>query len=144
MRGRACVDWIFHLVELVKGEVVRAAKKDPVSTLQRGFLDPRSFIARDGREFLAGEDMSVRRHEVFERSGGFCEEPGCNRQIDEFLPAEHPNSLHVHHLKFRSKGGAENLPNLQASCKRCHDRHHAKRNPRFSGSKNFSESLGDA
>src|SRR2546430_1768017 len=71
----------------------RAAKRDPLETENRHFLDPRSFISNDGREFLAGEDMSVRRHEVFERSGGFCEEPGCNRQIDEFLPAEHPNAL---------------------------------------------------
>jgi 5-methylcytosine-specific restriction endonuclease McrA len=50
----------------------------------------------------------------------------------------------VHHIKFRSKGGAENMSNLQAACTRCHHRHHANRNPQFSGSKKFTESLGDA
>jgi 5-methylcytosine-specific restriction endonuclease McrA len=100
--------------------------------MNRCFLDPGSFMARDGREFLAGEDMSVRRHEVFERSGGFCEEPGCNRPIFEDLPMEHPNALHVHHLKFRSKGGAENMTNLQAACTRCHKKHHKERDTRWS------------
>lgn len=113
----------------------RAAKKDPLATIGRAFLDPRSFVARDGREFRYGEDMSVRRHEVFERSGGFCEEPGCSRQIYEDLPSEHPNSCHVHHIKHRSKGGAENMNNLAANCKRCHAKHHADRNPQFSGSR---------
>lgn len=113
----------------------RAAKKDPLTTMNRCFLDPRSFISRDGREFLFGEDMSVRRHEVFERSGGFCEEPGCNREIFEDLPVKHPNAFHCHHLKFRSKGGAENITNLQAACTRCHEKHHSDRNPQFRGSK---------
>jgi hypothetical protein len=118
----------------------RAAKRDPLGTMRRNFLDPRSFMSRDGREFLYGEDASLRRHEVFERSGGFCEEPGCNREIDEHLPSAHPNSFHCHHVKHRSKGGAENLNNLQAACKRCHDRHHADRSPQWSK----RGSLGDA
>ncbi len=113
----------------------RAAKKDPLATMSRGFLDPRSFISKDGREFLAGEDMSVRRHEVFERCGGFCEEPGCSREIHEDLPSEHPNALHVHHIRHRSKGGAENFSNLQAACTRCHKKHHSDRTPQFRGSK---------
>lgn len=103
----------------------RQAKIDPLATQQRCFLDPRSFISRDGREFLAGEDMSVRRHEVFERSGGFCEEPGCNRNIAE-------ETMHTHHIKHRSKGGAENLDNLEALCGRCHKKEHADRNPQWS------------
>ena len=111
----------------------RAAKKDPLATIGRGFLDPRSFVSRDGRQFLYGEDMSVRRHEVFERSGGFCEEPGCNRQIYEELPHEHPNALHVHHIKPRSKGGAEDMANLQAACTRCHKKHHSDQELRWSG-----------
>jgi HNH endonuclease len=110
----------------------RAAKRDPLETVQRAFLDPRSFVSNDGREFLFGEDMSVRRHEVFERSGGFCEEPGCNREINEYLPTEHPNALHVHHIKHRSKGGAENMSNLQAACTRCHKKFHADRDTRWS------------
>lgn len=109
----------------------RAAKRDALATQLRCFLDPRSFMSRDGREFLYGEDMSLRRHDVWERCGGFCEEPGCNREISDELPTEHPNALHVHHVKHRSKGGADNMNNLQAACTRCHKKHHADRNPRF-------------
>lgn len=106
----------------------RAAKRDPFATLTRAFLDPRSFVSRDGRQFLYGEDVSVRRHEVWERCGGFCEEPGCNRCISE-------ETMHMHHIKHRSKGGDESMNNLQAACTRCHKRHHADRNPQFSGSR---------
>lgn len=103
----------------------RQAKVDPLATQQRYFLDPRSFISRDGRNFLAGEDVSVRRHEAWERCGGFCEEPGCNRCIDE-------ETCHMHHVKPRSKGGDESLNNLQILCGRCHKRKHADRNPQWS------------
>lgn len=115
----------------------RAAKVDPMATLKRAFLDPRSFISRDGRQFLYGEDTSVRRHEVWERCGGFCEVPGCRRAISE-------ESMHMHHDKERSKGGDESMGNLVASCWPCHKRIHGNRNPQFRGSKNFGESLGDA
>lgn len=98
----------------------RSAKVDALNTRERGFLDPRSFISRDGREFLAGEDVSVRRHEVFIRSGGFCERNGCNRCITE-------ETFEMHHKKPRSKGGAENANNLLALCGRCHKFFHRKR-----------------
>lgn len=113
----------------------RAARRDELSTQQRGFLDPRSFISRDGREFLAGEDMSVRRHEVWLRCDGFCERMGCNRCI---ITEE---TMHTHHVKHRSKGGAENLNSLEALCGRCHKREHAGREPQWSGT---HETLGDA
>lgn len=107
----------------------RGHKKDPLSTLTRCYLDPRSFITRSGEEILYGEDMSVRRHDVYLRSDGFCEE--CGKPIDELLPSEHPKSCHVHHVKERGNFGSDNMDNLVACCKRCHDRHHAKRNPQF-------------
>ena len=102
----------------------RAAKRDPLETENRHFLDPRSFISNDGREFLAGEDMSVRRHEVWERCGGFCERMGCNRGISE-------ETMHTHHVKPRGKGGAENLNNLEALCGRCHKFMHRNREPQW-------------
>jgi 5-methylcytosine-specific restriction endonuclease McrA len=116
---------------------MRAAKKDPLATMSRGFLDPRSFMSKDGRQFLYGEDTSVRRHEVWERCGGFCEMNGCNRIITE-------ESMHMHHDRERSKGGDESMGNLVAACWPCHKRVHGNRNPQFRGSKNFQESLGDA
>jgi 5-methylcytosine-specific restriction endonuclease McrA len=109
----------------------RGAKKDDLSTAMRNFLDPKSFVSKDGREFLAGEDMSVRRHYVWERCEGFCEAPGCNRNISE-------ETMHCHHMKPRSRGGAENLNNLQALCSRCHKRKHPEKQLRW------GETLADA
>ena len=103
----------------------RAARKDPLATLGRAFLDPRSFMSRDGREFRYGEDMSVRRHEIWERTGGFCERMGCNRNISE-------ETFHVHHKRHRSKGGAENMDNLEGLCGRCHKKEHSNREPKWS------------
>lgn len=98
----------------------RSAKVDALNTRERGFLDPRSFISRDGREFLAGEDATARRHEIFVRSRGFCERTGCNRCIME-------ETFHLHHRKSRAHGGAENTTNLLALCLRCHNFFHRKR-----------------
>jgi 5-methylcytosine-specific restriction endonuclease McrA len=102
----------------------RSAKRDPLGTIERCFLDPRSFISRDGREFLYGEDTSVRRNEIWERSGGFCEEPGCNRCIDE-------ETMEMHHIRHKSKSGDDSKANLRACCRRCHRKHHSDREPRF-------------
>lgn len=106
----------------------RAQKIDPLETQQRCFLDPRSFVSRGGEEFLAGEDMSVRRHMVWERTGGFCERAGCNRCISE-------ETFHMHHVKPRGKGGSEAMANLLGLCGRCHKFMHRDREPQFSGSK---------
>lgn len=102
----------------------RSAKRDPLGTISKCYLDPRSFVSRDGREFLYGEDTSVRRHMVWERCGGFCERQDCNRCISE-------ETFHMHHKKPRSKGGAENLDNLEALCTRCHKFMHRDRDLRW-------------
>lgn len=106
----------------------RFAKRDELGTQQRCFLDPRSFVSKGGEEFLAGEDMSVRRHDVWERSGGFCERPGCNRNIDE-------ETFECHHRKTRGQGGSDNMSNLWALCKRCHKFFHRNREPQFGASR---------
>ena len=106
----------------------RGQKLDPLETQQRGFLDPRSFVSKGGEEFLAGEDMSVRRHLVWERCGGFCERPGCNRCISE-------ETFHTHHKKTRGKGGSDNMSNLMALCGRCHKFMHREREPQFGASR---------
>jgi 5-methylcytosine-specific restriction endonuclease McrA len=104
--------------------VPRGQKRDPMKTLTRAYLDERSFVSRSGGEFLYGEDVSVRRHEVWERSGGFCEEPGCNRCIDE-------ETFEMHHIKHKSKSGSDDKSNLRACCRRCHRKHHKDRETRF-------------
>lgn len=106
----------------------RFAKRDELETRQRCFLDPRSFVSRGGEDFLFGEDMSVRRHEAFERSDGFCDRAGCNRPISE-------ESFHLHHKKTRGKGGSDNLSDLMALCMRCHKFFHREREPQFGASR---------
>ena len=99
---------------------MRGAKRDEIETVKRAYLDPRSFAAKDGREFLMGEDWLVRRHEAWERSGGFCEEPGCNRCLSE-------ETGEPHHEKFRSKGGDDSLANIRFVCRRCHRSKHPEK-----------------
>lgn len=106
----------------------RFARRDELETRQRGYLDPRSFISRGEEEFLYGEDVSVRRHELWERCDGYCERAGCNRNISE-------ETFHMHHVKTKGKGGSDNLSNLMALCTRCHKFYHRDREPQFSGSK---------
>lgn len=51
---------------------------------------------------------------VFMRAGGRCEagvsEAGCNSRVE-----------HLHHRKFRSRGGGHTPQNLVGVCHRCHD-----------------------
>jgi len=46
--------------------------------------------------------------EVQERSGGMCE--GCGRWIGTITPSN------VHHIKYRSQGGKDNIENLICLC----------------------------
>jgi hypothetical protein len=51
-------------------------KRDRQATEARKFLDPRSYVARDGRELLLGIgnlDWIRRKKELWERAGGRCE-----------------------------------------------------------------------
>jgi hypothetical protein len=102
---------------------------DPEATQQYGFLDTggpggscRSYVRPDGRIHLFGADMSLQRHLVWERTGGFCEaklESGqdCNRTIYE-------ETMHLHHEKRRSRGGDDSMGNLKGICEPCHRKLH--------------------
>jgi 5-methylcytosine-specific restriction endonuclease McrA len=107
-------------------------KCDREKTAAQKFADPRSWCHRDGREFLFGQDMSNRRHEVWLRSKGFCEMPirgvlggycNCNISWETF---------ELHHRTSRANGGDEAMENLVASCRRCHVHHH-NRSPQMRG-----------
>jgi len=50
-------------------------------------------------------------------------------------PERRVETMHTHHVKPRSKGGAENLNNLETLCGRCHKRKHADRETRFGESR---------
>jgi hypothetical protein len=59
---------------------MRGFKRIKVATDLRGFLDKRSHegMAKDGtlHDVLYGEDVTIRRHEVFDRDGGICRKTG--------------------------------------------------------------------
>lgn len=53
------------------------------------------------------------QQEIFDRDDGTCLFCGTNQ------------NLHVHHIKFRSQGGGDELTNLCLLCVKCHrDRAH--------------------
>lgn len=57
--------------------------------------------------------MSRKRREVLKRAGCRCEVPGCRSRCN----------LHVHHVVFRSHGGADELENYCVTCAAHHLRH---------------------
>jgi len=38
----------------------------------------------------------------------------------------HIADLEIHHIRFKSQGGGDNLDNLICLCRRCHDKVHSK------------------
>jgi 5-methylcytosine-specific restriction endonuclease McrA len=47
----------------------------------------------------------------------------------DFIPCEvcGGRSVDVHHIRYRSRGGDDDIHNLAALCRRCHDLCHAER-----------------
>jgi hypothetical protein len=94
-------------------------KADRQATLDRHFLDYRSFITPDSREILYDDDWKARVEELRVRCEGHCEH--INRWDDGDwercpLPAQDP-----HHVIRRSVKRDDRLSNLQALCRYHHD-----------------------
>jgi hypothetical protein len=94
-------------------------KKNVRATLEARFDDERSFVFKDGREFLAGLDWKNRVTELEVRSAGKCEmtkilgKPhveGC------FGRAQEP-----HHIIRRSVARDDRMLNLAGLSHACHD-----------------------
>jgi len=77
--------------------------------------DRRSYIRRDGAEFLFGSDKKKRYRDVWERDGRRCVDCGL------LLPFE---AMHPHHRLERSKGGDDSLANLETLCSADHRQKH--------------------
>jgi hypothetical protein len=79
-------------------------------------LDPGEALAVMADHFIAvwkelwkRRRVPKRRREVLARTGGLCARPGCGNPGD-----------HVHHLTYRSRGGAAVAENEIGLCHRCH------------------------
>lgn len=91
---------------------------DLAATRERCFLDKKSKVMRDGREWLMGKDWKARKMELHKRSNGRCERPsilgkacvhGC------YGCAEEP-----HHIIKRSVARDDRLSNLAGLSHACH------------------------
>ena len=102
---------------------------DREATALAGFVDPRSYVkrAKDGemQSYRFGDDMTILRRRVFERSRGYCEMPisgytngiRCQRNIDwETMELDHNPSL--------AQGGDDSEEGTRAICRRCHVARH--------------------
>lgn len=126
---------------LGRAKTVRVrANRDIAATVARGFLDPRSYVAADGREILYDQDWQLRVKEVFERDGYMCHwkietvEPSREsfdgvamyRSVICGRPAEHP-----HHVIRRSIRHDDRASNLIAICAEHHREAHPEKQTRF-------------
>jgi 5-methylcytosine-specific restriction endonuclease McrA len=117
----------------------RGHKRDLSATQDAGFLDPRSFISRDGGLFLYGKDWGPHREKLFIRTRGQCEQMtfvGSERnplstKYTRCVHAINLDSMESHHVIERKDGGSDDLSNLLGICRPCHQRAHAWRQPRF-------------
>ena len=96
-------------------------KADLERTAARKFKDPDSFVFKDGREFLRGDDWEDRKFELLTRARGICEhESGCRRE------GEHP-----HHRIKRSLAHDDRLTNLVLLCVKHHREEHPEKEPQW-------------
>lgn len=90
-------------------------KRDIQATEAKNFQDPRSYVAKDGREILYGKDWAERKWQVWMRGNGKCErmvEPNvrCRNEMAE-----------PHHKVKRSKLRDDRMSNLEGLCHLHHD-----------------------
>jgi len=99
-------------------------KRDVQATEAAHFQDPRSYVAKDGREVLYKEDWEARKDELRMRSGGKCEAMLLFGRCMNW--AAHPD-----HIIKRSKARDDRMSNLQALCIGCHRAKHPEKEPRW-------------
>ena len=102
-----------------KGQGVRIGDRDDALKAARGYVEPGSFVRRDGSEKLVGRDWKQRVHELWLRAAGRCEamdESGMARCIADGRDPDHK-------IK-RSVRRDDRLSNLQLLCGTHHDLKH--------------------
>lgn len=111
-------------------------KRDKQATEVKHFIDPKSYVLKDGREVLAGLDWKQRVGELRERSGGRCE-----KLVSSADPMTHAGGQSVErcrseaqdpdHIIKRSKGRDDRLTNLEALCRLHHELKHPEKRTRW-------------
>lgn len=102
-----------HLIKLTVGGLTfkqRSQLKALCDQKIQEFLEKRGLATWDYRLLEMEPVPDTIRYDVLRRAGGKCELCGCSSK-------ERP--LHVDHILPRSKGGKNDLANLQALCDRC-------------------------
>lgn len=85
-----------------------AIRRDAVSTAEALDMMVDAFLAEWGDEAI----QEIKKHKLLNRDDWTCSCPVCRRR----------NNLHVHHVKFRSRGGGEEPTNLTTTCESDHQR----------------------
>lgn len=105
-------------------------RKDKQLTAAAKFLNPRSYMAPDGREILYGLDWKARIAELRERSDGRCERMVKWREMrgaaDGWWERKgearcRSEAQDPHHKIKRSKQRDDRLSNLEALCRLHHE-----------------------
>lgn len=98
-------------------------KRDPETTRLRMYLNSKSYVSFAGHEYLFGEDVSLRRAEIFKRDKGKCYRCGAYYGWDYG---------HMDHVEGGLGPQRCDCPhNLQWACPKCHSKKH-NREPRWS------------
>ena len=112
-----------HKKEIHIQAISRINKVMPLTdiTLEMGNFDTQVLKAKEegkplpqGTDYQHGERYSIAtlREAVFARDGYTCQ--CCGRTIKDGA------ILHIHHVKYRSKGGTNSMSNLATVCEKCH------------------------
>ena len=112
-----------HKKEIHIQAILRINKVMPLTdiTLEMGNFDTQVLKAKEedkplpqGADYQHGERYGITtlREAVFARDGYTCQ--CCGRTIKDGA------ILHVHHVKYRSKGGTNSMSNLATVCEKCH------------------------
>ena len=102
-------------------------KADRQLTEQAKFIDPRSFVYSDGREWLYEKDWKARKRQLWERCGGICEEIVPFSSMRCWHEAVHP-----HHIIKKSIAHDDRLNNLMGICEEHHRLRHPEKQPKWS------------
>ena len=92
-------------------------KCDRDATYAAGFVDKRSWVHRDGRWILAGEDKRQARREIFVRDGFKC--VYCGRSVTW-------ESGHWHHLRRKERVRDDRPISGETACEPCHRQQHGR------------------